>query len=450
MPSKGKGGALSGLADRRILRNAAGRSVQRTPGRAFPQEGPGRSVSADRRCACVTPPDAEASARRGAVFRHRPSTDYRVKRETRMLRKKSEGCRARECRSGRLGGQTRGVPDFAEEARGAWSGEISPDVSAGRRDGKIRVTARKRGIFQSVGNSGNRGESRERRGGAARDGAQAEDFLMTRRAGGGRCVFLGELPDGGARHAGEGPKGFPRVPGQALIPPVLREAAGETGVVRAFCLPEHQTRRAALPDAGALAKSSAEGTSLGGVPRRGVEAPAFRISGRTSGDKADVVRPSCRIPPEKKAACVSGGSAERPQFSRTGRARQRGRRSRRREPDPAGVFSMVMHPMIRREEFGCNRSGAGIFRKDCRATGRWHDLGAWRRERRRNRAQRRVKVLSHPPGAACCVCGEMATGERACDRLGGDIDPRPLGDLVADIVASKKGRFLDMSYCQSY
>lgn len=91
MPSKGKGGALSGLADRRILRSAAGRSVQRTPGRAFPQEGPGRSVSADRRCARVTPPDAEASARRGAVFRHRPSTDYRVKRETRMLRKKSEG-----------------------------------------------------------------------------------------------------------------------------------------------------------------------------------------------------------------------------------------------------------------------------------------------------------------------------------------------------------------------
>ena len=94
LPSKGKGGASSGLADRRILRNAAGRSVQRTPGRAFPQEGPGRSVSADRRCARVTPPDAEASARRGAVFRHRPSTDYRVKRETRMLRKKSEGLRS--------------------------------------------------------------------------------------------------------------------------------------------------------------------------------------------------------------------------------------------------------------------------------------------------------------------------------------------------------------------
>ena len=54
----------------------------------------------------------------------------------------------------------------------------------------------------------------------------------------------GRAGNGGeARRAGEGPKGFPRVPGQALIPPVLREAAGETGVVRAFCLPEHQTRR---------------------------------------------------------------------------------------------------------------------------------------------------------------------------------------------------------------
>ena len=59
---------------------------------------------------------------------------------------------------------------------------------------------------------------------------------------------------------------------------------------------------------------------------------------------------------KEKAACVSGGSAERPQFSRTGRAWQRGRRSRRRKPDPAGVFSMVMHLMIRREAFGCNRS----------------------------------------------------------------------------------------------
>lgn len=296
LPSKGKGGASSGLADRRILRSAAGRSVQRIPGRAFPQEGPGRSVSADRRCARVTPPDAEASARRGAVFRHRPSTDYRVKRETRMLRKKSEGCRARECRSGRLGGQTRGVPDFAEEARGAWSGEISPDVSAGRRDGKIRVTARKRGIFQSVGNSGNRGESRERRGGAARDGAQAEDFLMTRRAGGGRCVFLGELPDGG----GAAPK------------------------------------------------------------RRRFASPAERAATRPM-----LSAISAESRPKEKAACVSEGCAERPQFSRTGRARQRGRRSRRREPDPAGVFSMVMHLMIRREAFGCNRSGAGIFRKGC-------------------------------------------------------------------------------------
>lgn len=57
---------------------------------------------------------------------------------------------------------------------------------------------------------------------------------------------------------------------------------------------------AALSDAGALAKSSAEGTSLRGVLRRGLEAPAFRIPGRTSGDKADVVRHFCRIPPERK------------------------------------------------------------------------------------------------------------------------------------------------------
>lgn len=209
MPSKGKGGALSGLADRRILRSAAGRSVQRTPGRAFPQEGPGRSVSADRWCARVTPPDAEASARRGAVFRHRPSTDYRVKRETRMLRKKSEGLRSPGMPERESGRETRGVPDSAEETRGAWSGEISPDVSAGRRDGYFRTTARKLG---SIGRGENGGE------GAVRDGVQAEEFFMTRRAGGGRCVFLGELPDGGARHAGDGPKGFPRVPGPDLIP----------------------------------------------------------------------------------------------------------------------------------------------------------------------------------------------------------------------------------------
>ena len=190
MPSKGKGGALSGLADRRILRSAAGRSVQRTPGRAFPQEGPGRSVSADRRCACVTPPDAEASARRVLLSDIDPLLTIGSRGKRECCGKNQRGCGARECRSGRLGAQTRGVPDFAEEARGAWSGEISPDVSAGRRDGKIRVTARKRGIFQSVGNSGNRGESRERRGGAARDGVQAEEFFRTRCAGGGRCVFF--------------------------------------------------------------------------------------------------------------------------------------------------------------------------------------------------------------------------------------------------------------------
>lgn len=57
---------------------------------------------------------------------------------------------------------------------------------------------------------------------------------------------------------------------------------------------------AALSDAGALAKSSAEGMSLGGVLRRGLEAPAFCIPGITRGDKADVVRFFCRIPPERK------------------------------------------------------------------------------------------------------------------------------------------------------
>lgn len=189
---------------------------------------------------------------------------------------------------------------------------------------------------------------------------------MTRRAGGGRCVFLGELPDGGARHAGEGPKGFPRVPGQALIPPVLREAAGETGVVRAFCLPEHQTRR-----------GSAVGCRSPGevVRRRHVVArrsPTRPRSAGVSHPRQNERRQGRCCPPflaesrlKEKAACVSGGSAERPQFSRTGRAWQRGRRSRRREPDPAGVFSTVMYPMIRREAFGCNRFGAGIFRKGC-------------------------------------------------------------------------------------
>ena len=289
--------------------------------------------------------------------------------------KNQRGCRARECRSGRLGAQTRGVPDFVEEARGAWSGEISPDVSAGRRDGKIRVTARKLGIFQSVGNSGNRGESRERRGGAARRGG-AEGIPARSRAG----------PDSSCL---EGSGGRNR-----RCPCFLSSRASDPAGQRCR-MPEPWRSRP--PKA-----HRCEAFSDAASKRRRFASPAERAATRPM-----LSAISAESRPKEKAACVSGGSAERPQFSRTGRARQRGRRSRRREPDPAGVFSTVMHPMIRREAFRCNRSGAGIFRKGCRATERWHDLGAWRRERRRNRAQRRVKVLSPPPGAACCVCGEM-------------------------------------------
>ena len=211
VPSKGKGGASSGLADRRILRSAESRSVRCSPGRAFPQERPRQ----ERLCRPSVRPRNAAGCRgfgsASAVVRHRPSTDYRVKRETRMLRKKSEGLRSPGMPERASGRETRCVPDFAEEARGARSGEISPDVSAGRRDGHFRTTARKRG---SLGRRGNGGKTV----GKARDGAPAEEFLMTRCAGGGRCVFLGELPDGGGAARRGGAKVFPRVPGPDLIP----------------------------------------------------------------------------------------------------------------------------------------------------------------------------------------------------------------------------------------
>lgn len=286
------------------------------------------------------------------------------------------------------GRETRCVPDFAEEARGARSGEISPDVSAGRRDGHFRTTARKRG---SLGRRGNGGKTV----GKARDGALAEEFLMTRCAGGGRCVFFGELPDGGGAARRGGAKVFPRVPGPDLIPCLERNGG------RNWRFPRFLSSSMSDP-----AGSAAGCRSPGEVVRRrhvvGRRSPTRRRSAGVSHPRHNARRQGRCCPPflaesrpKEKAACVSGGSAERPQFSRTGRAWQRGRRSRRREPDPAGVFSMVMHLIIRREAFGCNRSGAGIFRKGCRATGRWRDFGA-------------------------------------------------------AVSASTKARFLDVSYCQSY
>lgn len=442
VPSKGKGGASSGLADRRILRSAESRSVRCSPGRAFPQERPRQ----ERLCRPSVRPRNAAGCRgfgsASAVVRHRPSTDYRVKRETRMLRKKSEGLRSPGMPERASGRETRCVPDFAEEARGARSGEISPDVSAGRRDGHFRTTARKRG---SLGRRGNGGKPV----GKARDGAPAEEFLMMRCAGGGRCVFLGELPDGGGAARRGGAKGFPRVPGPDLIPCLERNGG------RNWRFPRFLSSSMSDP-----AGSATGCRSPGEVVRRrhvvGGRSPTRLRSTGVSHPRYNARRQGRRCPPflpnpaRKKAACVSGGSAERLQFSRTGRARQRGRRSRRREPDPAGGFSMVMHLMIRREEFGCNRSGAGIFRKDCRATERWHDLGAWRRERRRSAAQRRGKVLSPPPWGCMLRLWEKGRQAKGCEVGRAGHQFRAWRDFSADIVASTKRRFLNISYCQSY
>ena len=76
-----------------------------------------------------------------------------------MLRKKSEGLRSPGMPEREAERETRGAPDSAEETRGAWSEEISPDVSAGRRDGHFRTTARKLG---SIGRGENGGEQWDR------------------------------------------------------------------------------------------------------------------------------------------------------------------------------------------------------------------------------------------------------------------------------------------------
>ena len=69
---------------------------------------------------------------------------------------------------------------------------------------------------------------------------------------------------------------------------------------------------AALPEAEALAKSSAEGTSLRGVLRRGVEAPEFLIPAERAATRPTLSVFPAESRPKEKAACVSGGSADRP------------------------------------------------------------------------------------------------------------------------------------------
>ena len=138
---------------------------------------------------------------------------------------------------------------------------------------------------------------------------------------------LGSSPMVGARRAGEGPKGFPRVPGQALIQsPALRGTAAKQACPRSLLsrASDPAGQRCRMPEPWRSRPPKAhrcEAFSDAASKRRRFASPAERAATRPM-----LSAISAESRPKEKAACVSGGSAERPQFSRTGRARQRGRR----------------------------------------------------------------------------------------------------------------------------
>lgn len=172
-------------------------------------------------------------------------------------------------RSVRRGEQTRGAPDPAEETRGLGM-EKRARRSARDEAGEIPGNSAKAGKFLYT---------RKRRNGAACRG---------------------------------GGKGSP-VPGQPLTPSLGGELRTKQASLSA--VPALQCVRlggAALPEAEALAKSSAEGTSLRGVLRRGVEAPEFLIPAERAATRPTLSVFPAESRPKEKAACVSGGSADRP------------------------------------------------------------------------------------------------------------------------------------------